>query len=146
MSFPHGLERLRATLIDARDDCDEAAKAVDEPAAAVFLLKMIDFHAGSAAEIGDLLRDLGVPTDDSGSLLSTVHRAAARLRAAVVGYAPSAFEPFINGGERIVVEYDAAVAESRQNPGVENVLDRQRTVLIENIAEATRLMTSGSES
>ncbi len=140
MAFPQKLEKLHTTLIDARNGYEEAAKDTNDPTVASFFLGMIDLHARGADEIGATLRNLGLKPDNSASILSTVHRAVVRVRAAVVGLDADQLQPFIDGEQQIVAEYDDAVVECRDRGEVDVVLERQKAALMEKIAAARRMM------
>jgi uncharacterized protein (TIGR02284 family) len=144
MAFPQKVEKLHTTLIDARNGYEESAKDSEDPTVAAFFLGMIDLHARHADEIGGALRELGLKSDDSGSFLSTVHRAAVRLRSAVVGLDAQQLQPFIDGEQRIVAEYDDALEESRERGDFESLLDRQRNALLAKVADARRMMSEAT--
>jgi uncharacterized protein (TIGR02284 family) len=90
---------------------------------------MIALHERSLAELRPELEARGQKPDDQGSFMTTVHETVISVRSAVTGLDENALGAFASGEERILKSYDAAIGESRADPRLGQILERQRDAL-----------------
>lgn len=126
MAANDALKTLHTALVDAGEGYKEAARDAKDPAVGALFEEMIALHARQHAELHRLLEARGERPDDSGSFMSSVHRTVIGVRAAVTGLNEHSLESFASGEERLVKDYDRAIAASIGAPSTIDVLARQK--------------------
>ncbi len=139
------LKKLHTVLIDIGQGYDEALKEAsedrDSSAFAPLFREMKDLHGKAHTELHQLLIQKGETPDDSGSVMSTVHRVAIDLRANITGL-NEALPAFIGGEERVLGEYDDAIKDASGDSQASAILLRQKESLQGQIAKMKTLQAA----
>lgn len=127
------LKSLHTTLIDARNGYLEALKNAQGKGLSPLFRDMLALHQSHADALADLLGQYGERVTDSGSLLSTIHRAVINVRALFGGLSSKVLPGLIDGERRIVQHYDDALVHA--SPSDYPLLTKQRVSLASKVAE-----------
>lgn len=130
----HSLETLHTSLVDSRNGYEEALEDADGKGLTPLFREMIALRASAIDELGRDLAALGRPLDESGSLMSTVHRTVMSVRSLFSGLDESVLPGLIDGEERIIANYDRAIAASAAGNVEYAHLTAQKAVLQAKIA------------
>ena len=135
------LKKLHTALVDSRNGYREAVEDAETPALKYLFAAMVSLKEHDHAELHAGLIRMGENADESGSFMSTVHKAVISVRAAVTGLGTNALSSFVMGEEQIVKEYDEALDENAADPAITATLTRQKQTLLAKIAEMKALET-----
>ena len=138
MTEVDALKDLHTALIDTRRGYEEATKDAETSDLKALFRDMVTLRSRDHEEIHRALTSLGEKPDESGSFLTTVHRAVIGLRAAVTGLDASALDGFVDGEERVIGKYNAALDACTNQPALTEILMRQKRVLLTKIAQMKR--------
>ena len=127
-------QQLLTALADAGEGYETAAKDADTPDLAAVFARIRRLHERHRADIDAAARKAGENPDESPSVMATVHRTVISVRAAVTGLGANAMPGFVDGEERIIKAYDKAIAERDMLPMFAQMLRRQRSELLDEIA------------
>lgn len=133
------LKKLHQVLIDT---CAGYEKAVEEAQDASLKSLFADMAGKRRADhraIHEALIQEGESPDDSGSFMSTLHRAAVKVRAATLGLDKDALSAFVSGEDHVLSAYDDALKEQLSRPALAEELKRQKTNVLEKIQEMKAL-------
>ena len=122
------LKSLHTAVIDTGHGYEEAVTDAGSSTSSNVFRIMLALHLKHHSELHALLIAGGERPDDTGSFMSTVHKAVIGIRAAVTGLAENSLESFAGGEKRLVEDYDKAIAESRDAART-SVLTRQKSEL-----------------
>jgi uncharacterized protein (TIGR02284 family) len=138
MSSADTLSSLHQAVVDACNGYEEAVKDAKEPAMIALFNSMKALHEKHHSELHAALLASGQKPDDTGSFMSTVHRAVIGARAAVTGLGESALSSFAGGEVRLVAAYDRAMKEAGISAATAQILVRQRSEILANIQTMRR--------
>ena len=138
------LKALHTALIDARKGYEEALRDSDAAAASRVFSDMIALREKHHSELHGSLTRLGEKPDEDGSFMATVHETVIGLRSVVAGLDTSALSSFVSGEERILDQYDDALAEAGADPALTAILTRQKQELQGRIQNMERLTSSAA--
>ena len=133
------LKALHTALLDARRGYEEAVEDSEKPELTALFRDMIALRDRHHAELHAMLGASGETPDDSGSFMGTVHKAAVGVRAAITGLNENALSAFASGEERIIDDYDDAIAEAGGDAARVDTLTRQKKDVTEKIAAMKRI-------
>lgn len=139
MTTDDALKSLHTALIDAGKGYVVAEKDAESPELKRIFQKMSALHEQAHAQVHAILAAKGEKADDAGSFMSTVNKAVVAVRAAVTGLDRRSLSSFASGEERIVADYDKAIEAHAAEVEVVETLRRQRSSLVEMIAEMKSL-------
>lgn len=135
-NFNDALSSLYTALVDSRNGYEEAAKDAGKTGLVSLYEEMVALRRQAIAELEPLLIKAGITPERGGSYMSTVHRTIVSFQSMLTDLDESVLPGFIDGEKRILETYDEAIGPSG-DPDRE-VLTRQRTELIQRIAEMER--------
>ena len=107
----HKLARLHTTLLDARSGYETAIDDAETAQTKALFEQMYAVHGAAHADLDKALLAHGDEPDESGSLMSTVHKAVISVRSAVTGIDENSLSSFVSGEQRIVEQYDEAIQD-----------------------------------
>jgi uncharacterized protein (TIGR02284 family) len=139
------LEKLHTAAIDARNGYQEAAKDADGKGMTPLFLELITLHQDHAAALSQVLVGAGAMPDDSGSLMSTVHKTIMDVRSLFNGLDESVLPGLIDGETRNVAKYDEAIQLGRSSE-VGALLAAQRGAIQQKIAEMQSIKAASQQS
>lgn len=109
----HKLSDLHTALVDAQSGYETAIDKAETPQVRAIFEQVRAVHGAAHADIDEALRAKGEMPDETGSFMSTVHKAVISVRSAVTGVDENALSSFVSGEERIVEYYDEAIREEQ---------------------------------
>lgn len=113
------LAKLHTTLVDARAGYETAIKDAETTELKALFEQMFAIHGAAHADIDKALLAQGEKPDESGSFMSTVHKAVISVRSAVAGIDENSLSSFVSGEQRIAEQYDVAIEDERDAATVE---------------------------
>ena len=140
MATNESLATLHTALIDAHKGYETAFENAEAPKVKTIFHDMMSLHENAHTEVHKLLLSLGEAVDENGSFMATVHKAVISARSALVGLDQNSLSSFVDGEQRIVSDYDDAIADMSEHTEATSVLNRQRSLLTAKVAEMKRLM------
>ena len=123
------LAALHTALIDVRNGYEEAIRDAEQPELKTIFRRLKLVHEKAHTELHHLLLARGLTPDDGGSFIS--------VRSAVVGLNEEALSAFAEGEERIVDDYDKAIADNADDAQLVGLLEQQQTALQNEIGGMT---------
>lgn len=120
------LKSLHTGAIDARNGYQEALRDAEGHGITDVFRRMIQTHTTNAEELAALLARAGEAPDDSGSFMTTIHRAIMSIRAIFDGLDESVLPGLIDGETRNVSHYEDTLDLSGIVPSIRNLLADQR--------------------
>ncbi|QKD05262.1 ferritin-like domain-containing protein [Mesorhizobium loti] len=105
------LSRLHTTLVDARAGYETAIDDAETAKLKAMFEQMFAIHGAAHSDIDKALVAKGEKPDESGSFMSTVHKAVISVRSAVTGVDENSLSSFVSGEQRIVEQYDEAIQD-----------------------------------
>jgi uncharacterized protein (TIGR02284 family) len=111
------LKILHTSLIDARSGYEEGVKDSHGKGVAPLFSELSTIHGQNASVIAQQLKRLGAPVDEHGSWMGTFDRAVMKITSLITELDEKVIPSLINGEQRVLVHYDAAIdASSQANP------------------------------
>ena len=135
MPGTESLKSLHTVLIDAEKGYETAIADAEAPELKALFEKMSALHAKAHADVHSILLARGERPDESGSLLSVVHKTVISVRSAIKGLDRSSLPSFADGEERIVGAYDQAIGDVDATDPAIDTLRKDREALVAAIAE-----------
>ena len=135
MSGAEALKSLHTTLIDAEKGYETAIADAQAPEMKALFERLSALHARGHGDVHAMLLARGERPDESGSFLSLVHKTVVNVRSAIKGLDRTSLPSFVDGEERIVHGYDAAIAEAGESDSAGETLRKDRQALLSVIAE-----------
>jgi uncharacterized protein (TIGR02284 family) len=129
------LQTLHTSLIDARSGYDEGLKDAHGKGLAPLFSELIATHGASADAIAEHLQRLGAKVDDAGSLMGTFDRVVMKLSSMLTELDEKIIPSLIDGEQRVLSHYDAAIDASSPGSAEYPTLIQQRETLRQIIAE-----------
>lgn len=120
------LKTLHTNAIDARNGYDEALKDAEGRGMTPLFRSMIALHDRNASELEAELGKAGKLADESGSLMTTVHRTVMSIRSLFGGLDETVLPGLIDGEERNKSSYDDALKPATMPKNIETLLSVQR--------------------
>ena len=133
------VKKLHTALVDTRGAYELALKDTDDPAVAGICREMISLRHSDHTELHQSLILAGEVPDEKGSFMAIVHETVIGVRAVLTGISRKTLPAFASGEEDIVKLYDDALAETKSEPNISDILTRQRENLVEKIAGMKQL-------
>ena len=127
------LERLHTDAVDAMNGYGQALKDSDGHSLFTVFEKLHAFHRGAASELADEMSRVGARPENSGSFMSVIHESIMKLRSLVGGLDESVLPGLIDGEQRNLAEYDAALRGGTLRAPASAIVTRQRDKLSEAI-------------
>jgi uncharacterized protein (TIGR02284 family) len=131
----HKLKVLHTSLIDARSGYEEGLKDSHGKGAAPLFSELSAIHGQNASAIARQLQRLGAPVDEHGSWMGTFDRAVMKLTSLITELDDKVIPSLIDGEQRVLAHYDAAIDASSQGNPEYSVLIEQRDALKDRIAK-----------
>lgn len=128
-SYFDALTYLHTALIDSRNGYEEAVKEAEGKGLTPLFRDMVALRGRDAAELGQHLTQLGAAVDESGSFMSTVHRAVISFRSIFTELDESVLPGLIDGEERILGYYNDAIETTIPGSSENTTLISQRRKL-----------------
>ena len=128
------LKTLHTSEIDARNGYEEALEDAEGKGLTPLFRDMIGLHHANAEELGGMLINAGEDANDTGSILSIVHRTIMSVRSLFDGLDGSVLPGLIDGEKRNVTKYEEALRVLAGSPAIGNVLEAQRDKIQAKIA------------
>ena len=132
------LEDLHTSAIDARNGYREAFEDADKHGLVALFKDMASLHQSNADELAAELARRGTPVDADGSFMSAVHQTIMSIRGLFGALDQSVLPGLIDGEERNLAKYDAALEELASDGPASLLLKTQR----ERIASSVKIMKS----
>ena len=130
----NNLRSLHTGAIDARNGYREALEDAEGKGMTPLFRDMVALHEGNASELAGELAKAGEKPDEKGSFMSVVHETIMDVRSLFNGLDESVLPGLIDGEQRNVAKYDAALNDAK--PGeISSLLMAQRRKLVQKIAE-----------
>ncbi len=142
MSESNALASLHTAVVDARNGYQEAIERADAPEAKAILQRVKALHDQAHAELHQALLARGFRPDDEGSFMTTVHKTVISVRSMVTGLGDGALSAFASGEERIVADYDQAIADNSGDAALVAMLEQQKARLERAIGEMKAMAAS----
>jgi uncharacterized protein (TIGR02284 family) len=129
------LKVLHTSLIDARSGYEEGLKDSHGKGATPLFSELSAIHGQNASAIARQLQRLGAPVDEHGSWMGTFDRAVMKLTSLITELDDKVIPSLIDGEQRVLAHYDAAIDASSQGNPEYSVLIEQRDALKDRIAK-----------
>ena len=140
----HRLRALHTSLIDARSGYQEGLKDAHGKGLAPLFSQLIAAHGANADAIAEHLQRLGVKVDDAGSLMGTFDRVVMKISSMLTELDEKILPSLIDGEERVVSHYDAAIDASSPGNAEYPTLIQQRETLRQIITDMKSRQTRPS--
>jgi uncharacterized protein (TIGR02284 family) len=134
-SYLDALTYLHTSLIDSRNGYEEAVKDAQGKGLTPLFRDMVTLRDRDAAELGQHLKLLGAAVDESGSFMTTVHRAVISFRSVFTELDESVLPGLIDGEERIIGYYNDAIETTLPGSSENTTLIAQRRKLQSVVAD-----------
>lgn len=129
------LKSLHTSAIDARNGYQEALEDADGKGLTPLFRDIIAVHERHAGELARELTKANEIPDDSGSFMTTVHKAIMDVRSLFNGLDESVLPGLIDGETRNVGKYDDALKETKAPVDIASLLTAQRDRLSHAISD-----------
>lgn len=126
MTARESLASLHTAIVDARNGYEEAIGRAELPELRAIFQRVKALHEKARTELHETLLVRGLSADDSGSFMSTVHKA---VISAVTGLDDESLSAFASGEERIVEDYEKAIEDNPDDDALVALLERQKNKL-----------------
>jgi uncharacterized protein (TIGR02284 family) len=126
---------LHTALIDSRNGYEEAVKDAEGKGLTPLFRDMVALRDRDAAELGQHLKLLGVAVDESGSFMSSVHRAVINFRSIFTELDEGVLPGLVDGEERILGYYNDAMETTLPGSSENTTLIAQRRKLQSVLAD-----------
>jgi len=126
---------LHTSLIDARSGYQEGLNDAHGQGLTPLFANLIARHGEDAAAIAQHLKRLGAPVDDSGSLMGTFDRVVMKITSLLTKLDEKIIPSLIDGEQRVLAHYDAAIAAAPPDGPEHKTLIAQRDALRLSIAD-----------
>lgn len=120
------LKTLHTSLIDSRIGYEEALEDADGKGLTPLFREMIALRTRATDELTPYLVALGENVDKEGSFMSTVHRTVISIQSVLTGLDESILPGLIDGENRVLKQYDAAIAQVLPGSSEYAILIKQR--------------------
>jgi uncharacterized protein (TIGR02284 family) len=136
------LKTLHTSAIDARNGYEEALEDAEGKGLTPLFRDMIALHSANAEELAAMLGNAGEQEDDSGSIMSVVHRTIISVRSLFNGLDGSVLPGLIDGEKRNLGKYDDALQAITASPAIAATLTTQRGKIRDQIARMEQQNTA----
>ena len=116
MTTTDQLKTLHTAAIDAANGYREALKEAEGKGMTPLFSEMVSLHDAHATQLASLIKDAGIEPDSDGSFMTVVHRTIMDVRSLFSGLDASVLPGLIDGEQRNLAKYDAALKEPLPAP------------------------------